>query len=198
MRPGQNPRRRSPDGLLRRNDCWARPADHSFRAPRLAAGCFSDVVAGEHMTFAGDWVRASDATLWDGVTEYMEEEKLEFDELCREIIRRIRHAGGTMKERDIKRQLPRQCSFQERPRQRPATSRRDRTSGTSPRANRRPAFDQLQPTGADEMIRERRRRPLPGSWNGKPFWHFWHCQKGGGVPPKPGTPIEISAKSDKR
>ena len=28
------------------------------------------------MTFAGDWVRASDATLWDGVTEYMEEEKL--------------------------------------------------------------------------------------------------------------------------
>jgi hypothetical protein len=85
-------------------------------APRLAAGCFSDVVAGEHMTFAGDWVRASDATLWDGVTEYMEEEKLEFDELCREIIRRIRHAGGAMKERDIKRQLPRQCSFQERAR----------------------------------------------------------------------------------
>jgi hypothetical protein len=52
------------------------------------------------MTFSGGWVRASDATLWDGVTEYMEGQKLESDELCREIIRRIRHAGGTMKEQN--------------------------------------------------------------------------------------------------
>jgi hypothetical protein len=157
-------------------------------APRLAAGCFSDVVAGEHMTFAGDWVRASDATLWDGVTEYMEEEKLEFDELCREIIRRIRHAGGTMKERDIKRQLPRQCSFQERPRQGPATSRRDRTSGTSPRANRRPAFDQLQPTGADEMIRERRRRPYPEAGMENPFGTFGTAKRGEVYPQNQGHP----------
>ena len=36
-----------------------------------------------------------------GVAEYMEEEKLEFSELCREIIRRVRQAGGTMKHRDV-------------------------------------------------------------------------------------------------
>ena len=35
------------------------------------------------------------------VAEYMEEEKLEFSELCREIIRRVRQAGGTMKHRDV-------------------------------------------------------------------------------------------------
>ena len=42
-------------------------------------------------------------TLYTGVTEYMEEEKLEFAELCREVIRRVRLESGTMTQRDIKR-----------------------------------------------------------------------------------------------
>ena len=60
------------------------------------------------MEFARQWVRKSDETLLTGVAEYMKEEKLEFSELCREIIRRVRQAGGRMKHRDIGRSSPEQ------------------------------------------------------------------------------------------
>jgi hypothetical protein len=87
-----------------RRDLLGRTAEKTVRvATILAAGCFADVVTRDHMERARDWVRASDATLWDGVTEYMEEEKMEFDELSREIIRCVRREGGAMKERVIKR-----------------------------------------------------------------------------------------------
>jgi hypothetical protein len=70
-------------------------------ATDAAAGCLSKIVTNEHMEWAKDWVRRGDETLLAGVTEYMEEEKLEFAELCREIIRRVRQAGGIMKHRDV-------------------------------------------------------------------------------------------------
>jgi hypothetical protein len=88
----------------RRRDLLGRTAEKTVRvATTIAAGDFADVVTRDAMAWALAWVRESDTTLWDGVCEYMEEEKLEFDELCREIIRRIRRSGGTLKERDIKR-----------------------------------------------------------------------------------------------
>src|SRR5262249_24502624 len=70
-------------------------------ATTIAAGCFAKSVARDHMEWGVCYVRQSDETLLVGVNEYMEEEKLEFSELCREIIRRVRHAGGTMRKRDI-------------------------------------------------------------------------------------------------
>ena len=55
------------------------------------------------MEWAREWTLTGDDTLFTGVTEYMEEEKLEFSALCREIIRRVRLENGTMTLREIKR-----------------------------------------------------------------------------------------------
>jgi Protein of unknown function (DUF3987) len=83
-------------------DLLGRTAEKTVRiATILAAGCSADAVTREHMEWARDWVRKSDATLWAGVNEYMEEEKLEFNELCKEIIRRIRREAGQMSHRDL-------------------------------------------------------------------------------------------------
>jgi len=87
----------------KRELCW-RSAEKTVRvATILAAGCFSSVVTREHMEWARDWVLGGDETLMAGVSEYMEEEKYEFGELCKEIIRRVRRSGGSMLERQIKR-----------------------------------------------------------------------------------------------
>jgi hypothetical protein len=85
-----------------RRDLLGRTAEKVVRvATILAAGCDADAVSREHMEWAHAWVRESDATLFSGVSEYMEEEKMEFAELCKEIIRRIRHAGGAMTKREL-------------------------------------------------------------------------------------------------
>jgi hypothetical protein len=72
-------------------------------ATSIAAGCFDPVVTREYMEWSWEWVRGGDETLIAGVTEYMEEEKLEFGELCKEVIRRIRRGGGGMLETTVKR-----------------------------------------------------------------------------------------------
>jgi hypothetical protein len=53
------------------------------------------------MEFALASVRVSDATLIEGVTEYMQEEEMAFGELCKDIIRRIRAAGSKMSHREL-------------------------------------------------------------------------------------------------
>ena len=85
----------------RRELFWRSPEKTVRVATIIAAGCFDKSVTRGAMEFAREWVRKSDETLLTGVAEYMEEEKLEFSELCREIIRRVRQAGGTMKHRDV-------------------------------------------------------------------------------------------------
>jgi DUF1009 family protein len=76
-------------------------ASRRWVATIIAAGCFAKAVTREHMEWARDRVLAGDETLLAGVAEYMEEEKLEFSELCREIIRRVRFAGGSMTRREL-------------------------------------------------------------------------------------------------
>ena len=85
----------------RRELFWRSPEKTVRVATIIAAGCFDKSVNRGAMEFARQWVRKSDETLLTGVAEYMEEEKLEFSELCREIIRRVRQAGGRMKHRDV-------------------------------------------------------------------------------------------------
>jgi hypothetical protein len=53
------------------------------------------------MEWAREFVNGSNATLLSGIEEYMEEEKLAFAELCREMIRRVRLYGGKMSKREI-------------------------------------------------------------------------------------------------
>jgi hypothetical protein len=74
----------------RRELCWRSPEKTVRIATSIAAGCFDQVVTREYMEWSWDWVKDGDETLIVGVNEYMEEEKLEFGELCKEIIRRIR------------------------------------------------------------------------------------------------------------
>jgi Protein of unknown function (DUF3987) len=85
----------------RRELCWRSPEKTVRIATSIAAGCFSKVVTREYMEWAWDWVRGGDETLIIGVNEYMEEEKFEFGELCKEIIRRVRRNDGEMIEREI-------------------------------------------------------------------------------------------------
>lgn len=85
----------------RRELFWRSPEKAVRVATIIAAGCFDKSVSRGAMEFARQWVLKSDETLLTGVAEYMEEEKLEFSELCREIIRRVRQDGGTMKHRDV-------------------------------------------------------------------------------------------------
>src|SRR5262249_3799372 len=56
-------------------------------------------------------VMQSDETLLVGVQEYMEEEKLEFGELCREIVRRVKREGGSMSRRDVGRSFQNNLRF---------------------------------------------------------------------------------------
>jgi hypothetical protein len=92
--------RKEPDE--RKRDLLARSPEKVVRvATILAAGRFANAVSREDMEWARGWVSESDATLFAGVMEYMEEEKLEFGELCKEIIRRIHHNGRMMTRRDL-------------------------------------------------------------------------------------------------
>jgi len=63
------------------------------------------------MEWARQLVMKSDETLLAGVQEYMEEEKLEFGELCREIIRRVKREGGSMSRRDVGRSFQNNLRF---------------------------------------------------------------------------------------
>jgi hypothetical protein len=86
----------------RRQELSGRTPEKSVRiATIIAAGCFSTTVNRDHMEWARDWALQSDQTLIAGVNEYMEEEKLAFSELCREITKRIRKEGGSKSRRDI-------------------------------------------------------------------------------------------------
>jgi hypothetical protein len=80
---------------------WRAPEKIVRVATIVAAGRFATEVSREDMEWAWDWVSDCDQTLLTGVNEYMEEEKLEFSELCREVLRRIRHAGGVMTQREL-------------------------------------------------------------------------------------------------
>ena len=86
----------------RRTLLWRGPEKTVRVATTAAAACFAKAVSREHMEWAWDWVRAGDETLYAGVVEYGEEEKLDFAKLCREIIRRVRREGH-MTLRDLKR-----------------------------------------------------------------------------------------------
>jgi hypothetical protein len=55
-------------------------------------------------------VLKSDETLLAGIEEHMEEEKFEFAELCKEIIRRVRQWGGKMRRRELGKGYRRQAS----------------------------------------------------------------------------------------
>src|SRR5262249_49122658 len=95
-----------------RKELWLRTPEKAVRvATIVAAGRFAKVVSREDIEWARAWVRQSDETLLAGVNEYMEEEKLEFSELCREIIRRIRLAGGAMSKRDLGRSFQNNVRF---------------------------------------------------------------------------------------
>jgi hypothetical protein len=86
----------------RKRDLLARSPEKVVRvATILAAGRFANAVSLEDMEWAHAWVRDSDETLFSGVMEYMEEEKMEFDELCKEIPRRIRQHGRMMTHREL-------------------------------------------------------------------------------------------------
>jgi len=96
----------------RKRELFWRSAEKTVRiATNVAAGCLSKTVEREHMEFSYKLVKESDETLLVGVQEYMEEEKYEFGELCREIIRRIRQAGGGMSRRDVGRSFQNNLKF---------------------------------------------------------------------------------------
>ena len=67
----------------------------------VAAGCFSKTVNRDHMEWAHEFVRRSDEALLAGVEEWMEEEKLQFGDLCREIIKKVKREGGRIRRRDV-------------------------------------------------------------------------------------------------
>ena len=69
--------------------------------PMAAAGCLSKIVTRDYMEWAHGFVARGDETLLTGVREHMEEEKLGFSELCREIIRRVGREGGSMQRREV-------------------------------------------------------------------------------------------------
>src|SRR5262245_24924123 len=96
----------------RRRELFWRSAEKTVRiATIVAAGCLSKTVNRDHMEWARQLVMRSDETLLAGVQEYMEEEKLEFGELCREIIRRVKREGGSMSRRDVGRSFQNNLRF---------------------------------------------------------------------------------------
>src|SRR6516162_763362 len=96
----------------RRRELFWRSAEKTVRiATIVAAGCLSKTVNRDHMEWARQLVMKSDETLLAGVQEYMEEEKLEFGELCREIIRRVKREGGSMSRRDVGRSFQNNLRF---------------------------------------------------------------------------------------
>jgi hypothetical protein len=90
---------------------WRSPEKTVRIATNVAAGCLSKTVNRDHMEWAHQFVARSDETLLTGVKEHMEEEKLEFSELCREIIRRIRREGGSMLRRDVLRSFQNNLTY---------------------------------------------------------------------------------------
>lgn len=80
---------------------WRTPEKAMRVATSVAAGCFSKTVDRDHMEWSRRFVVRSDEMLLAGTEEYMEEEKLEFADLCREIIRRVRQRGGNETRREI-------------------------------------------------------------------------------------------------
>jgi hypothetical protein len=63
------------------------------------------------MEWSHQFVARGDETLLTGVREHMEEEKLEFSELCREIIRRVRREDGSMLRRDVLRSFQNNLTY---------------------------------------------------------------------------------------
>ena len=90
---------------------WRSPEKTVRIATSVAAGCLSKTVNRDHMEWAHQFVSKSDETLLVGVQEYMEEEKLEFGELCREIVRRVKREGGSMSRRDVGRSFQNNLRF---------------------------------------------------------------------------------------
>ena len=90
---------------------WRSPEKTVRIATSVAAGCLSKTVNRDHMEWARQFVSKSDETLLVGVQEYMEEEKLEFGDLCREIIRRVKREGGSMSRRDVGRSFQNDLRF---------------------------------------------------------------------------------------
>lgn len=96
----------------RKRELFWRSAEKTVRiATIVAAGCLSKTVNRDHMEWAYELVKRSDEPLLVGVQEYMEEEKYAFGELCREMIRRVRQAGGGMSGRDIGRSFQNNLNF---------------------------------------------------------------------------------------
>jgi hypothetical protein len=96
----------------RKRGLFWRSAEKAVRvATSVAAGCFSKTVDRDHMEWARRFVATSDETLLAGIEEHMEEEKLEFAELCREIIRRVRQWGGKMRRREIGRSFQNNVTY---------------------------------------------------------------------------------------
>jgi DNA replicative helicase MCM subunit Mcm2 (Cdc46/Mcm family) len=96
----------------RRRELFWRSAEKTVRIATIgAASCLSKTVNRDHMEWAYELVKRSDETLLVGVQEYMEEEKYEFAELCREMIRRMRQSGGGMSGRDIGRSFQNNLKF---------------------------------------------------------------------------------------
>jgi hypothetical protein len=91
----------------RRKILFSRAPEKAVRdASTIAAGCLDKFVQRKYMELTRDWTLASDESLWQGFLEYGDEEKLDFSNLCREIIRRVRRVlreGGKMTERKLKR-----------------------------------------------------------------------------------------------
>jgi Protein of unknown function (DUF3987) len=87
-----------------RQELCVRTAEKIVRvATIVAAGKFMNLVTQADMEWARDCIITSDDTLYTGIQEYMIEEKKDFSELCREIIRRIRKKGGALTGSEIKR-----------------------------------------------------------------------------------------------
>jgi len=82
---------------------WRQPEKSVRVATDIAAGCLDRFVTRYYMEWAARWVQGCDDMLLNGINEYMEGEKLEFGDLCREIIRRVRQAGGRLRKREIQR-----------------------------------------------------------------------------------------------
>jgi hypothetical protein len=90
---------------------WRSPEKTVRVATNVAAGCLSRTVNRDHMEWSHQFVARGDETLLTGVREHMEEEKLEFSELCREIIRRVRREDGSMLRRDVLRSFQNNLTY---------------------------------------------------------------------------------------
>jgi hypothetical protein len=90
----------------RRHDLFWRQPEKTVRVATILAACrFDKCVSRSDMEWALAYVTAGDETLLEAMNEYAEEEKLTFNQLVKELIRRVKRAGGMESKRTLQRSL---------------------------------------------------------------------------------------------